>query len=334
MRTEPGPDRAWVVGAGLCLALAAPLAMNNIYWISLFILMAINILLSCSIRLIWLTGQITLGHAGFMLIGAYASALLTMKGAVPFWLAMPAGGLLAGLVAFVLGFPFLRVRGIYFTILTVLTAESFRHLAYNWRAVTGGRTGLLKIPPPDSIRIPGLGAIDFSGSMEYYYLTLAVVLISLLILYLIEKSRFGFTWRAISEAKELAATVGVNVLWYNNINFTLAAFFAGIAGALFAHFQHTISADANSSFGVMTTIYLLVYMSVGGEKRFIGPIIGVLSLTLISELARSLEEYQPMLIGGLAILVVTLMPEGLVGLPGRIGRLINRSGAGKGANPV
>ena len=306
----------WITVA--VLLITAPVIFDNIYWISLFILITINILLTSSIRIIWLTGQITIGHAGFMLIGAYTSALLVMKASLSFWLALPAGGFAAALSALLLGFPFLRVRGIYFTILTVVTAESFRHLAYNWWTLTGGRMGLLSIPSPGILSLPGIGQIDFSGFNEYYYLTLVVVSLSLMILYLLEQSRYGFTWQAIRQSSDLAGTVGINVLWFNVINFVTASFFAGIAGSLFAHFQHTLSADARSSFGVMTTIYLLVYMVVGGEGRFAGPIVGVLTLTLISEFARSLGEYQPMLIGSIAILVVTLMPEGLVGLPHRL----------------
>jgi branched-chain amino acid transport system permease protein len=318
---------AWI--CAVVILIAAPIVFDNIYWVSLFILIAIKILLTSSVRIIWLTGQISLGHAGFMLIGAYTSALLVMKASLSFWLALPIGGLTSALVALVLGFPFLRVRGIYFTILTVLTAESFRHLAYNWWTLTGGRTGLLKIPSPGMLAIPGLGKIDFTGLTEYYYLTLAVVSISLLILYLIEKSRYGFTWHAIRESSELAGTVGVNVINFNVLNFVISSFFAGIAGSLFAHFQHTLSADARSTFGVMTTIYLLVYMVVGGERRFAGAIIGVLTLTLIFEFARSLGEYQPMLIGGIAMLVVTLMPEGLVGLPHRIGTALQKTKSSK-----
>lgn len=311
----------WLAYAGTAFILiSAPLYLDNIYWITLLILICINILLTSSIRVIWLTGELTLGHAGFMLIGAYTSALLMTEGGVPFWITLPLSGLAAGLVAFILGFPYRRIRGIYFTILTVLTAESFRNLAYNWRDVTGGRTGLLGIPSPGKLTIPGFMEIDFGNYIPYYYLTLGIVLISLLVLYLVENSRYGLSWRAIKEAGVLAETVGMNVLWYNVVNFAFASFFAGIAGALFAHFQRTLSADPRSSFGVMTCIYLVVYMVVGGEKKFTGAIIGVISLTLISEFARFLEEFQPILIGLIAIIVVIFIPEGFVAIPKRLKR--------------
>lgn len=316
---------AWIVL--VFVLITAPHIFNSIYWTSLFIIVGINILLTSSLRVIWLTGQISIGHAGFMLIGAYTSALLVMKAGVSFWLALPAGGVAAGVVAFALAFPYLRVRGIYFVILTVLTAESIRSLAFNWYNLTGGRTGLFGIPGPGAVAVPFLGKIDFDVLAAYYYIVLAVVAISLLILYLIEKSRFGFTWRAIKQASDLAGTVGINVIWFNAINFVIACFFAGIAGSLFAHFQRTLSAWSTGSFGVPNCITLLVYMVVGGERRFVGPIIGVLSLTLISEFTRSFEAYQSMFWGGIGMIIVIAMPEGLVGLPDRLRRWKNgRSG--------
>lgn len=313
---------AWI---GLIFMLiTAPHFFNSIYWTSLFILIGINIILTCSLRVIWLTGQISIGHAGFMLIGAYTSALLVMKGGVSFWLALPASGVASGVVAFALAYPYIRVRGIYFVILTVLTAESIRNLAFNWYSLTGGRTGLFGIPGPGSFSVPFLGNINFDMLASYYYIVLVVVSISLLLLYLIEKSRYGFTWRAIKETSDLAGTVGINVIWFNAINYVIACFFAGIAGSLFAHFQRTLSAWSTGSFGVTNCITLLVYMVVGGERRFIGPIVGVLSLTLISEFTRSFEAYQSMFWGGIGMIIVVAMPEGLVGLPNRIRKWKNR----------
>jgi len=99
------------------------------------------------------------------------------------------------------------------------------------------------------------------------------------------------------------------------VNFAIACFFAGIAGGLFAHYQHNLSADATSRFGVWTTLYLLIYLVVGGEAKFAGPIIGTLVLMFVGEFARPLGEFQPMIIGALAIFVVLLLPGGIIGLP-------------------
>jgi len=250
-----------------------------------------------------------------MLLGAYTSALLVMKAGVMFGVAVVAGGALSGLTALILGFPFLRVRGIYFAILTLLTAESLRLLAFNWKTLTGGAWGLGGIPPCGPIPLPGLGEIQFETPGPYYYLMIAVVSFSLWILYRLERSELGFTWRAIRETEKLAAAVGVNVLWYKMLNFGIGCFFAGIAGALFAHFQRGLSADVNSTFGVLTSIYLFVYMVVGGQDHFAGPIVGAIALSLLNEFTRPLQAYQPMMIGAFAILIVLLLPKGLVALP-------------------
>ena len=304
--------------ASVTFLFSVPVLFNNVYWVSVLIITAINVLLATSLRTISIIGHFSLGQVGFMLLGAYSSALLVTRVGISFWAALVIAGLLSALVAIALGYPFLKVKGIYFAILTLLTAESFRLTAWNWRSLTGGSLGLMNIPPPSPISIPAVGIITFESENDYYYLTLAIVLLSLLFLYRLERSHLNFKWRAIRETDVLAQSVGINVLWLKIINFAIACFFAGVAGALFAHYQHGLSADISSRFGVLTSIYLLVYMVVGGEGKFAGPIIGALLITMASELSRSLEQYQPMMIGAIAILVVLLIPEGIIGLPDRL----------------
>lgn len=320
MRNSPTLVNILGWGGLVILAIVAPLALSSIYWTSVLNMIVINVLMAVSLRSIFLIGQFSLGHVGFMCLGAYTSALLTMKAGIIFWLALPTSGLMAGLVALLLGYPFMRVKGIYFVILTVVTSESIRLLAFNWQDFTGGFNGLVGIPGAGTLSIPGLVEINFGGFNEYYYLTLTVVAISLIILHRLEKSRLGFTWLAIREADKQAGAVGINVLRYKVISFSIASSFAGIGGALLAHFEQIISPQASSAFGVMTTIYLLVYMVVGGKSRFIGPIVGAVVLSLVSEFTRPMQEYQPMIIGAIAIAVVMLLPEGLVSIPEIVGR--------------
>jgi len=136
----------------IIITLLMPLFLSgNRYWLSVLTLVAINILLVSSLRTITLLNHISLGHVGFTLIGAYGSALLVMKGGLPFWLSLIISGLLSGSVALILGYPFLKVKGIYFAILTLLTAETFRLIAYYWRSLTGGTFGLLQPQWPHSL---------------------------------------------------------------------------------------------------------------------------------------------------------------------------------------
>jgi branched-chain amino acid transport system permease protein len=305
------------------IIITLPIALNNVYWTSILVIMGVNILLVSSLRTIKLVGHISLGHVGFSLIGAYGSALLVMKLGLSFWVSILLGGLMAAVVALALAYPFLQVRGIYFALLTLLTAETFRLIVWYWPSLTGGFWGLLQIPSPNPITIPLIGTINFENVSNYYYVVAVIVCLSLFILYRLERSHLGFKWITIQDTEALAQSVGINVKWHKMLNFAVACFFAGIAGALYAHYQHALSPDSTARFGVLMSIYLIVYMVVGGESKFSGPVIGTVVLTIISELGRALGEYQPMMIGAIAIFVMLLIPEGLIGLPNRF-KLLNR----------
>jgi branched-chain amino acid transport system permease protein len=302
----------------ILLAVAAPLLLNSIYWTSVLTEIIIYALLAASLRTILMIGEFSLGHAGFMCLGAYSSALLTMKAGLPFGLTLPIAGFMAGLLAFVLGYPFMRTKGIYFGILTIAISESIRLLAYNWKSMTNGDDGLVGFPGAGVLSIPGLGQVDFNGFIEYYYLTLGLVCVSLFILNRLERSKIGFTWLAIRDADKLAGAVGVNVLKYKVIAFSIACFFGGIGGGLFAHFERALGPLPGATFGVMTTIYLLVYVIVGGKDKFAGPIIGTVVLSLVNELTRPVEEYQPMIIGVIAIMILKILPGGILSIPQKI----------------
>ena len=303
-----------VAGMAIGGAYLLPPILDNEYWLSILIIVLIDILLTSSLRLIYLLDQLSLGHVGFSLLGAYSSALFMLRLGMPFWCALIAAGLFSAVVALVLGYPFLKLKGIYFSILTFMTAEIFRLVTYNWRSLTGGMFGLADVPAPAPLILPGLGVVAFDVMQNYYFLTLSVVIVSLLIMYLLEHSHVSMKWKAIRDADNLAAAVGVNVIGYRVVNFAIASFFAGIAGALFAHYQRGLSVDVTSRFGVLMSLFLVLYMVVGGKNHFWGPIIGTVILELFSEIVRPLSEYRYMLTGALAILTILSLPEGLVGI--------------------
>jgi len=130
----------------------------------------------------------------------------------------------------------------------------------------------------------------------------------------------GLKWRAIRDGEPLAQSVGVPVMTYKMANFVIACFFAGLAGALYAHGQRGLDAEATSRFGGLMSMYLVVYMVVGGDGPFLGPAVGATLLTLISQLANSAKEYQPIVVGVIAILVTIAMPDGIAGLASRLWR--------------
>ncbi len=291
-----------------------PLFLKNIYWLHVLCLAWINVLLASSLRTINLTGELSLGQVGFMLIGAYSSALLSMRMGLSVWLAIPLGGLAAAFVAFILSYPILRTKGVYFSVMTFLVAEIFRLSMWYTPSLSGGPAGLSNIPPPSPIHILGITTITFATKTAYYYLLLAIVLLSLIILFRVERS-LGFPWMAIRQNDDLAESVGITVMGYKMIAFVVGCFFAGIGGALFAHFMHLLTTDVTAMFGMLMSIYVVIYMVVGGQASFAGPIAGGVVLTLVPEFARPLKEYQPIIFGTLVILIIFFMREGLIGLP-------------------
>lgn len=315
--------RNWICIMVLIFIFLIPLLIKSTYWLSILVLVLINILLTSSLRIMTLLGNISLGHVGFSLIGAYGSALLSVRLGMPFWATLLIAGFMSGAVGLILGYPFLRIKGIYFSILTLLTAESLRLITFYWRSFTGGQMGLMKIPVPNPIPVPVVGIVRFDLIQNYYYLTFIIVILALFIIYKLEHSYLSCKWGAIKDADNLAQSVGINVIYYKIINFAIACFFAGIAGALFAHYQQMLSADFSSRFGVMASIYLLIYMVVGGENSFAGPIIGTIVVMLFTEFIRPLGQYQPMVIGFIVIFVVLFIPMGLSSVPDRLKILYN-----------
>ena len=298
-----------------------PVLIKDVYVLHVLIMAGISIILASSLRSIASTGQFSLAHAGFMAVGAYTSALLTMKLNVSFWVALPLGGVTAGVLALVVGYPFVRVKRVYFAMLTLFLGQIIRVILTEWRGLTGGNAGLLNIPRPDSIHVFDLLTIGFESKISYYYLMLVLMLICLLTMYRIDASRAGRTMLTIQQADFIAESIGINVSRYKVISWTIGCFFAGIAGGFYAHYLRVLNPD---SFGVLQGIYVVVYMIVGGRRRFYGAILGAFLLTIIPEVFRPLKEYQPFVFVGILFLIIFLLPGGLVDFPRHVKFLLQR----------
>jgi branched-chain amino acid transport system permease protein len=299
---------------------ALPTLVNSQYWTHVLILSTIWVLMTVSLRCLTRVGQISMGSAGFMLVGAYASGLLSVKVGVNIWLTLLLGGLLAAAIAFGASFPFLRAKGVYFAILTVMLAEVLRLIVFYWPKLTGGYSGLTGIAVPEPIHFPGLGTITFDSKAHYYYLVLVIAIVCLIILYRFERSWLGLMWLSINENDQLARSSGVDIRRHKQLLIVVTSFFMGVAGGLYAHYVGTLtpSGDPGSPFSFTASLYLIIFMMVGGEAYFAGPIIGAYLLTIVPELGRSLEQYIPLLMGAILLLVVFVFPEGIVGLVTRV----------------
>jgi len=280
---------------------------GNEYFLHIYIVCAINVILANSLRAIAISGQMSIGQAGFMAIGAYTSAILAARFNVPIYVALLMGGLASMAVAGVIGFPLSRVRTVYFVMVTMFLGEVIRLLIFEWRSMTGGSTGMMSIPRPESISFFGLLRVDFTERFAFSYLALVLLVIVLLVLYRIERSHLGIVLAGIGQEEPLASSVGVNVAGHKVLIFCIGSLFTGLAGALYAHYMTVLTPD---SFGIFASLYILVYVVVGG-KKFAGPIAGAVLLTLIPEIFSGLKEYQPFVFVLVLFLVIFLLPGGL-----------------------
>ncbi len=281
------------------------------------VFLIINVLLVVSYRLMTLTGEWSLGHVVIMGVGAYASALFSKRLGVPVPLSMFLGASTAGLTAVVLSFPLFRMKGFYFLIGSFAAGEVIRLI---WKYFTfpfGGAKGLNLIPS-----FPDIGWISFFDPVNYYYLCLIVVSVSLFILYRVERSRFGLTFHALHWQDKLAESVGVNTFRYRMLAFTLASFFAGLSGALYAHYIGTVNP---TRFDVEEMVYVLIWAIVGGTATFYGPIVGVVALTIVNDVllrALGFDTIRPMIYGAVLIASVLFMPDGLESIFPKLKRLM------------
>jgi branched-chain amino acid transport system permease protein len=195
---------------------------------------------------------------------------------------------------------------------TLFFGVAVEALIRSWVTLTGGRAGLISVPGMAVVDIHGLGRIDFVASkIPYYYLLLFLALVTLLVLYRLERSRTGMNWMAIAQSPLVAASIGISETKYKVIAFAVGSFFAGLAGGAYVHYSSVLS---SSNFDFMSSINLVIFMLFGGMSHFAGPIVGVIVLVVIPELFRSLRQYAPFIFGGVMLLVIFLMPQGLAGL--------------------
>lgn len=303
------------------LLILMPLLFNDRY-LHLLIIIACNIILALSIRLIFLAGELNVGHAAFMGIGAYTSALMATRLGLSFWLCLPMAAIMAALVATVIGFLALRakIKGWYFAILTLAFAEAFRLIATLWRGLTGGATGILDIPAP-YIHIPGLPVVDFDPKLNYYYLALTLVFITLVVMSRLEHSRFGLTLTAVRKSDVLSESVAINTIKYKVIAFAIGCAFAGVVGSFLAHYYYYVSPY---EYTLHQTLYMLLYAMFGGIGSLAGPVFGATILTLLPEFLRIAREYEPAIFGFILIITIWVLPEGIVGLRKYMASFMNK----------
>ncbi len=304
--------KSYIFGIGaLVILLLLPLFIGE-YILLLLILICINVLLASSLRVSLNAGQLNFGIPAFYSIGAYVSTLMVMKLGVPWIVAFFAAGILAALASLIIGYPSLRLKHVYFLILTLAFVEIIRMVTTRWRSLTGGVFGLSHIPP---LSIAG---IEIATKVPQYYFTLFVTLVILFVLYRLENSRFGLTIKSIRQQEDLGETVGISTYRYKILAFAISSFSAGLTGSLYAHNMGFIEPVL---FSFMLASFVFVYCFVGGLGRFSGPILGALTLSLLTEPLRGLLYYERIFYAVVLISVLLFLPDGLLSLPARLSGL-------------
>lgn len=305
-------NTGWLKLIGLLLLFGALLALPHFLQFhhqDLLIFLVINVLVVTSYRLVTLTGEWSLIHAVMMGVGGYTAALLFRHFELGMWFTLPLAGLVAALIAMLLSFPLFRMTQFYFLIGSFAAGEAIRLCWIEFVILFGGTGGLSGVEPPFVFDI------DFLEPVPYYYLTLAIVSLCLLVLYRIERSRIGLTLHSVHWKAPLAESVGVDTWRYRALAFVVGSFFVGVAGGLKVHYLGTINPG---QYGIGFMVFILIWVIVGGYNTFQGPIIGVVVLTLFDESIRQFEEIRPAIYGSVLILSILFLPKGLESIPARI----------------
>ncbi len=291
--------------AGILALLLFPLFLRNEYFMRVATVVVLYALLASSLNVInGYSGQFNIGHAAFYCIGAYTTAILAKRFDVSFWLLLPIGGTVAAMFGFLLGLPTLRLRGIYFAMITLGFSEIIRLTVLNWQSLTRGPMGIPGIPFPEFFGVP------FRSNAQFYYTILGITILMLFLTRRVLCSRIGRAWIAIREDEVAARAMGIEVLRFKLLNLAYGAFWAGVAGCFYAFFASFISPD---SFTLDEGFSMLAMVLLGGQGTLIGPVIGATFLTILSETFRTIAQYRLIIYGVAILLVIHLQPQGIVG---------------------
>ncbi|QEX19100.1 amino acid ABC transporter [Hypericibacter terrae] len=290
------------------LAFAAPFVLPT-YQTELIILFLMNLVLVVSYRLITTTGDWGLAHVVMMGAGGYSAALMAKGLDLPVWLTVPLAGFVAAAVAGLISVPLLRTRAFGYFIASFALGELLRLFWIRLDVPFGGIRGIINIPEGE------LFGHSLFETIPYYFFALFVAFVCVGIMYLLDRSRLGMTWKALYSDPALAECVGIDVTHYRRSAFMIGSGFAGVAGAMLAHRMGAIDPK---NFDLITMLYLIIWVVVGGTQSFWGAMVGLLAMTFVFELTRPLLEWRPLIFGVVLIFFLIFVPGGIESLVGRL----------------
>lgn len=280
-------------------------------------------LLSVGAAGVWLTfyiGRINIGQGAYALAGGYVSAILVTKAGLSFWLTLPLAGLFCAAISVVIGLPILRLRGVYFAMVTLVLTEVGRLTALAL-PVTNGAKGITSIPLPGRLSVFGITIVpDFATlanpKLAFYLMAVTVMVLAYAVLWRVVNSRLGHLCRSLQQNEELSASIGVNTAYLRVLAYAISSFFGGIAGAIFVSISQSIYP---SSFVVADSVNFMLYCFLGGLGYVFGPMLGTFLLYFGWDLLSVAKEYQLLIYSGAMILLMLLLPNGALSLLDRVG---------------
>ena len=288
------------------IALVFPLFAQNNYLISVATQTFIMAIAALGLNLITgYTGQFNLAHGAFMAVGAYTVGILTVDHQVPFWIAFLAAGCVTALLGYFVGLLSLRLKGHYFSIFTLCVSYIMYLLIEKWESLTHGPVGIMGIPSP-----PGIGPLQFGTPLSQYYLVLAFLVLGIWIMARIVRSLLGRSFMAVRNSDMLAEALGVDLMRTKTLSFVLSVVYAGFAGALYAGQVRFLGPDLASE---VVTFDLVMFILVGGVGTLLGPLVGTLLVTYLTQSLQFLQDYRMVVFGPVLIALIIFLPDGLVG---------------------
>ena len=275
------------------------------YFLDVAILVGIYVILALGLNVVvGFTGLLNLGFVAFYALGAYSYALLNTRFGLGFWTALPFSVGLSAIAGFLLAVPALRLRGDYLAIVTLGFGEITRLILNNWDSLTMGPNGI------SGISAPGIFSLSLGKLSYFYYLVLFFVLITFFITKRVYSSKIGRAWVAIREDEIASSIMGINTTMYKLYAFAFGAFWAGLAGAVFAGKMQFVSPE---SFTFMESVLILCMVIIGGLGSIPGVILGAFILVLLPEMLREIQLYRMLALGAGLVLLMVFRPQGLFG---------------------
>ncbi len=275
-------------------------------------------LLSIASGGVWLTfyiGRINIGQGAFALAGGYFSAVLVMNYDVSFWVTLPLAGLFCAALSVLIGLPILRLRGVYFAMVTLVLTEVAR-LSALALPITNGAKGIVSIPLPREVSVFGVPLLPDFNTLEnpklaFYYVSVILMMLCYLALYRLVNSRIGHLCRSLQQNEELASSIGVNITKLRIIAYAVSSFLGGIAGAMFIAISQSIYP---SSFQVTDSVNFMLNCFLGGLGYVFGPMLGTLVLYFGWDLLFEAGRYQLLIYSSLIIFLIVVLPNGLLSI--------------------